>query len=46
MNLTVLKNAQQVYAREQAFGGNQLTQDIARQYGMNFEEAEDGEARQ
>ena len=40
MNLTVLKNDQQLYAREQAFGGNQLTQDIARQYGMNFEEAE------
>ena len=40
MNLTVLKNDQQLYAREQAFGGNQLTQDIARQYGMSFEEAE------
>ncbi len=40
MNLTVLKNAQPVYTREQAFGGNQLTQDIARQYGMNFGEAE------
>lgn len=40
MNLTVLRNQQQVYTREQAFGGNQLTQDIARQYGMSFEEAE------
>ena len=40
MNLTVLKNLQQVYVREQAFGGGQLTQDIARQYGMSFEEAE------
>lgn len=40
MNLTVMKNGQQVYAREQAFGGNLLTQDIARHYGMNFEEAE------
>ncbi len=40
MNLTVLKNDQQVYAREQAFGGNQLTSDIARQFGMSFEEAE------
>lgn len=40
MNLTVLRNGQQVYAREQAFGGLQLTQDIARQYGMTFEEAE------
>lgn len=40
MNLTVLRNGQQVYAREQAFGGGQLTQDIARHYGMSFEEAE------
>ncbi|MFV0372129.1 MAG: pilus assembly protein PilM [Azonexus sp.] len=40
MHLTVLKNGQQVYAREQAFGGNQLTLDIARHYGMNQEDAE------
>lgn len=40
MNLTVLRDGQQLYAREQAFGGNQLTQDIARLYGMTFEEAE------
>jgi type IV pilus assembly protein PilM len=40
MNLTVLRNMQQVYSREGAFGGVQLTQDIARQYGMSFEEAE------
>lgn len=40
MNLTVLRNGQQVYSREQAFGGAQLTQDIARQYGMSVEEAE------
>lgn len=40
MNLTVLRNDQQVYTREQAFGGNQLTQEIARHYGMSFEEAE------
>lgn len=40
MNLTVLRNDQQLYVREQAFGGNQLTQDIARHYGMSFEEAE------
>jgi type IV pilus assembly protein PilM len=40
LNLTVLRNGQQVYAREQAFGGSQLTQDISRQYGMTFEEAE------
>ncbi|MBL8396739.1 MAG: pilus assembly protein PilM [Candidatus Accumulibacter sp.] len=40
MNLTVLRNGQQLYTREQAFGGNQLTQDISRLFGMSFEEAE------
>ena len=40
MNLTVMRNGQQVYAREQAFGGNQLTLDISRHYGMAIEEAE------
>lgn len=40
MNLTVLRNGQQLYAREQAFGGHQLTQDIARLFGISFEEAE------
>mgnify|MGYP000888926962 CR=1 FL=1 len=45
-NLMVLKDGQQLYAREQAFGGNQLTQDIARLFGMAFEEAEAGEWRE
>ena len=40
MTLTVLRNGQTLYGREQTFGGNQLTQDIARHYGMTFEEAE------
>ena len=40
MNVTVLRNEVQVYSREQAFGGNQLTQDIARLFGMSMEEAE------
>jgi len=40
MNLTVMRNGQQVYAREQAFGGSQLTLDISRHYGMAIEEAE------
>ncbi len=40
MNVTVLKNDQQLYTREQAFGGNLLTQDIMRVYGMRSEEAE------
>jgi type IV pilus assembly protein PilM len=45
MNLTVLRNGQQLYVREQAFGGNQLTQDIARLFGMSFEEAESEKRR-
>lgn len=40
MNLTVLRNGQQLYAREQAFGGHQLTQDISRLFSISFEEAE------
>lgn len=40
MNLTMLRNGQILYVREQAFGGNQLTQDIMRAYGMSFEEAD------
>jgi type IV pilus assembly protein PilM len=40
MNVTVLRNDQSVYTREQAFGGNQLTQDIVSRYGMTPEEAE------
>ncbi len=40
MNVTVLRNEQSVYTREQAFGGNQLTADIVARYGMSPEEAE------
>jgi type IV pilus assembly protein PilM len=40
MNVTMLKNDQPVYTREQAFGGFQLTQDVMRTYGMSAEEAE------
>jgi len=40
MNVTVLRNDQSIYTREQAFGGGQLTQDIMRAYGMSVEEAE------
>ncbi len=45
MNLTVLRDGQQLYVREQAFGGNQLTQDIARLFGMTFDEAESEKRR-
>lgn len=40
MKVTVVKGEQQIYNREQAFGGNQLTQDMVRAYGMSHEEAE------
>ena len=40
MNVTVLRNDQSIYTREQAFGGSQLTQDIVSRYGMSPEEAE------
>lgn len=42
MNVSVLRNGVQVYAREQAFGGFLLTQDIMRHFGMSLEEAENG----
>lgn len=40
MNLAVLRNGQLVYTREQPFGGNQLTQDIQRVFGLTPGEAE------
>ena len=40
MQITVVRNEQSVYTREQAFGGNQLTSDIVARYGMSPEEAE------
>jgi len=40
MKVTAIKGDQQIYNREQAFGGNQLTQDMVRAYGMSHEEAE------
>ena len=39
-HISVILNDQTVYEREQAFGGNQLTQEIVRSYGLSFEEAE------
>ena len=40
MQVSVVRNEQSVYNREQAFGGNQLTADIVARYGMSPEEAE------
>jgi type IV pilus assembly protein PilM len=40
MKVTMVRGDQQIYTREQAFGGNQLTQDMMRAYGMSHDEAE------
>lgn len=38
--VSFMVNGETVYEREQAFGGNTLTQDIVRSYGLAYEEAE------
>jgi type IV pilus assembly protein PilM len=40
MNVSVLRNDQSVYTREQAFGGSKLTEEIVKRYGMSADEAE------
>lgn len=40
MHINVLHDNQSVYTREQPFGGNQLTQEVIRRYGLSPEEAE------
>ncbi len=40
MSVSIIKDGKQIYAREQTVGGAKLTQDIARHYGMSFDEAE------
>jgi type IV pilus assembly protein PilM len=39
-HVSMLQNGDTIYEREQPFGGNALTQDIVRAYGMSYEEAE------
>jgi type IV pilus assembly protein PilM len=39
-HISVMLDGETIYEREQPFGGNQLTQDIVRAYGLSFEEAE------
>lgn len=39
-HVSMLQDGQTIYEREQPFGGNQLTQDIVRAYGLTFEDAE------
>jgi len=40
MKVTISKDDQQLYVREQAFGGDKLTDEIVRTYGLSHEEAE------
>lgn len=40
IRVSILQGDQQIYNREQAFGGDQLTRDIMRAYGMSHDEAE------
>jgi len=40
MHINVLHDNKPVYAREQNFGGGQLTQEIQRRFGLSLEEAE------
>ena len=39
-SLQVIRNDDVIYEREQVFGGGMLTQQIARYYGLSFEEAD------
>jgi type IV pilus assembly protein PilM len=39
-HISILLDGQAIYEREQPFGGNQLTQEISRAYGLSFDEAE------
>lgn len=39
-HISVIHNGQSIYTREQNFGGNQLTQEIQRRFGLSLEEAE------
>ncbi|MCF8179632.1 MAG: pilus assembly protein PilM [Sulfuritalea sp.] len=40
MKVAIMKDEEQIYSREQAFGGSQLTDEIMRAYGMGPDEAE------
>lgn len=37
--LNVLRNGRTIYSREQVFGGKQLTDEVMRRYGLNYEDA-------
>ena len=40
MKINVFHNGEQVYTRDQPFGGNQLTQEISNQFNLSTEESE------
>lgn len=40
MHMNIFKDAQSIYSRDQAYAGNQLSQEIQRKFNMSFEEAE------
>ncbi|AOZ50434.1 pilus assembly protein PilM [Chromobacterium vaccinii] len=42
IHCNIIRNNQQIYYREQMFGGHQLTRDVQRRYNISFEEAESG----
>jgi type IV pilus assembly protein PilM len=40
MRISMLKDGQQIYVREQQVGGNQLTQEVSRHFNIGIDEAE------
>jgi len=46
MHFYVLRNGQMLFSRDQAFGGNQLTQDIQRAFNLSADEAESARRNQ
>ncbi|AOY00618.1 pilus assembly protein PilM [Jeongeupia sp. USM3] len=40
MHVNIFKDGQSIYSRDQAYAGNQLTQEIQRKFGLSAEEAE------
>lgn len=40
IHMNIFKDGQSIYSRDQAYAGNQLTQEIQRKYNMSYEDAE------
>lgn len=45
MHINIINDNESVYLREHGFGGNQLTNEISRRYGMTNEEAENAKRK-